>query len=86
MPLTGWLMPEVAAHLQRVFDAHSNPAARTTGTDPEAAGTGPSTGGAEVNALGGDPNTDDTDAAGSNATATTGPATTGATVLDTRTA
>ncbi|WP_146008903.1 HNH endonuclease signature motif containing protein, partial [Zhihengliuella halotolerans] len=30
VPLTGWLMPEVAAHLQRVFDAHSNPAARTT--------------------------------------------------------
>ncbi|RZU61655.1 HNH endonuclease signature motif containing protein [Zhihengliuella halotolerans] len=37
VPLTGWLLPEVAAHLQRVFDAHSNPAARTTGTGPETA-------------------------------------------------
>ncbi|RZU61071.1 HNH endonuclease signature motif containing protein [Zhihengliuella halotolerans] len=51
VPLTGWLLPEVAAHLLRVFDAHSNPAARTTSPGTEAAGD-------EANAAGADSNTD----------------------------
>ncbi|WP_146008946.1 HNH endonuclease signature motif containing protein, partial [Zhihengliuella halotolerans] len=71
VPLTGWLMPEVAAHLQRVFDAHSNPAARAASKDPDAAGTDLVSVGHEANAAGADSNT---------------VATAGAPVLDGRTA